>query len=195
MSELRLFIAVPIPSRVKDSLKGYMLDLQASLSFQKWVHPDDLHITLKFLGGTPVKMKEKLEEQLASLANGLSTFHLSVGELGAFGKPAAPGVLQAGVHGDTDALKHMHRRVEQLAAAHGFAPEERPYKPHITLARRYVGSEPFQRLWTQEAVLPASGSWSWEVNEIVLYQSHLGRRPMYHALHTFPLQGQPALRK
>jgi RNA 2',3'-cyclic 3'-phosphodiesterase len=150
---------------------------------------------LKFLGGTPVKTKEALEEQLALLAGSMSSFRLTVGELGAFGKPSAPSVLQTGVHGDTDALKGLHKRVEQLAAAQGFAPEDRPYKPHITLARRYVGAEPYQRLWTQEAVLPESGSWSWEVKEMVLYQSHLGRRPMYQVLHSFPLQGQTVLRK
>jgi RNA 2',3'-cyclic 3'-phosphodiesterase len=195
MPDLRLFVAVPLDPRVRDSLKRWTLDLRKDWPFQKWVHPDDLHITLKFLGSTSSQRKDQLIDLLQGAASELHGFRLEIGALGAFGKPSMPSVLQAGLRGELETLRALQKRVEQAAAGLGFEPESRAYQPHVTLARRYQGQEPFQRRWTEEASLPADSTWSWDVSSFTLYQSHLSRSPMYEALHTFPLQtsSQPSV--
>ncbi|TBL70065.1 RNA 2',3'-cyclic phosphodiesterase [Paenibacillus thalictri] len=189
MSEhFRLFIAVPVSTEVKLGLKTICEPLKERLlSFQKWVHPEDMHITVQFLGNTPEDKLPAIRSHLESIAAGTAPLHLITGDLGVFGKPSSPSILWAGVKGDTDRLETLHRQVEQAMQQHGYEPEDRAYSPHITLARRYQGNAPFNR---QEGLSQAYSPLVWTADRLALYRSHLNRTPMYEMLYAFALNHQ-----
>lgn len=182
---IRLFAAVPVDRHIRRILEQAAGKLRAGSSFHKWAHPADYHITLKFLGDTSLDRADQVKEALAAAAAGRRPFLLELRQIGVFGPSSAPSILWAGVAGDTDALRLVQQGAEQELAKHGFAAEDRPYRPHITLARRYTGSVPFQREHLPEIEL--NGTWT--ADRIVLYRSHLGNSPMYEEIESFALDG------
>jgi 2'-5' RNA ligase len=183
---VRLFVGVPLSGAVRKVLESWRETVRAELPFQKWTHPEDVHITLFFLGDTPRATAQALEAELRHIAAATEPFELRIEGLGVFGAPAAPNILWAGVAGDTAALGELQRRVAAACARQGFEAEARAYRPHVTLARRYRGSGPFRRAALQAA--PPAGGWpTWQVQDIVLYLSHLGRSPAYEPLGVYRL--------
>jgi 2'-5' RNA ligase len=183
---VRLFVGVPLSGAVRKVLESWRETVRAELPFQKWTHPEDVHITLFFLGDTPRATAQALETELRPIAAATEPFELRIEGLGVFGAPAAPNILWAGVAGDTAALGELQRRVAAACARQGFEAEARAYRPHVTLARRYRGSGPFRRAALQAA--PPAGGWpTWQVQDIVLYLSHLGRSPAYEPLGVYRL--------
>jgi 2'-5' RNA ligase len=183
----RLFVAVPLPDNVRDALRKLSGKLRDEIPFHKWTHPDDLHITVQFLGETPETKLGDLRETLRDVAIAHCSFPLSLSELDAFGPPSRPSVLWAGLKGATDALSAVQRSVVTAMEQHGYEPESRPYRPHITLARRYDGSRSFGK----EALAPFENelrSLEWDADRLVLYRSHLGRTPMYEAFEQLPFR-------
>lgn len=185
-ADIRLFVAVPLPDDIRRLLQTLSRKLQGELPFHKWTHPDDLHITVQFLGETPPAKLEALKASLSDAAATHPSFPLSLAGLGAFGPPARPSILWAGLKGDTGALEAMHRAVVSSTAQHGYEAEDRPFRPHITLARRYNGSRTFSRAALVPFEKDLQGS-EWMADRLVLYRSHLGRTPMYEAVAEFPL--------
>lgn len=199
----RLFIAVPLDRPVRSSLAGLSGKLKPQFAFRKWTHPEDYHITLQFLGDTDGTTEGRIKAALVQIARRFSAFSLVIEGLGTFGAPAAPKVLYAGVKGDLPALSRLQSAVVEAMEPLGFAREERPYTPHLTLARKYTGSGPFSADRLAAAAGEAAGSSAagcpappldLAVREIVLYASHLGKSPMYEPVAVFPLQGANELK-
>ncbi|MCY9658024.1 RNA 2',3'-cyclic phosphodiesterase [Paenibacillus anseongense] len=180
----RLFVGIRLPQETQRELALVAAALKERLPFQKWTHPQDVHVTLSFLGDASAEKAQALAHDLRQLAAAALPLTLHADGLGVFGPPAAPSVLWAGVAGDLDALAALQREVAGACARQGFPAEARAYRPHLTLARRYrLAAEPFSRASLAGAPsLPA-----WRVEDIVLYRSHLGRQPSYEPLGVFPL--------
>jgi 2'-5' RNA ligase len=165
--------------------------LKPKLSFRKWVHPDDLHITVQFLGDTPAPRIPDIQEQTASVLRDIASFQLKLTGIGAFGSPASPRVLWAGLGG---VLQQLHFLQSQLSGALkllGFMPEDRLYRPHLTLARTYTGTERPDMVSAIREAESALGDTAWTVDHIALYRTHMGRRPMYEAVARLPLSAGP----
>lgn len=187
---VRLFVAVPLPDTLKAEIGAAMSGLKQRLSFRKWVHPDDLHITLKFIGEAPPSAIGAIETALERVAARSTPFPLALAGIGTFGAGPAPRVLWLGLGGRLEPLKALQSDVERQLASLGYEPEGRPYAPHITLARQYGGSAPMPR----EALKDAAGLGpeadadtpprQWTVDRIALYRSHFGRSPMYEPIRT-----------
>lgn len=191
MSEnIRLFTAISLPERVRDAVRNGVSDRMAALPFKRRTHPDDWHITLHFIGDCAPADVPRLEAAIRESAAASAPFTLSLSGIGTFGNAAAPAVLWLGVGGEQMRLERLHRALgEQLERTGLFRPDSRPYRPHLTLARKYAGTGP---LAADDAVWPEpsdAGALSWEVRDIVLYRSHLGRSPMYEPLAVAPLGG------
>ncbi|TDG00502.1 RNA 2',3'-cyclic phosphodiesterase [Paenibacillus piri] len=190
MTRPRLFLALPLDQEQRSWLRRLREELQPALPFQKWVHTDDLHITLKFLGETETVAVSAISSLMRGLAAASSPLALSLQRFGTFGKPSAPSILWIGVGGDMDALRHLHAQSEKAMESAGFAPDNRSYSPHLTVARNYAGAAAFSKagLASAEQMLAAhSTGMHWTVEQIILYRSHLGRTPMYEAVDRFPL--------
>lgn len=186
MSENRYFIAVPLPDELKRQLFEWCEKRRRSFPFRRWVYKEDYHITLKYLGACDEQRLTRVKEQLMQvrLDDQQQDFKLAVSGIGTFGRADRPRILWAGVSGDTDVLHHLHGKIEAAMQAVDFSPEDRPYRPHITLAKHYTGESFIGRQFgTVGDGMPA-----WEVRSIVLYRTDLQRVPLYIAEEEYSLR-------
>ncbi|NBD27916.1 RNA 2',3'-cyclic phosphodiesterase [Paenibacillus glycinis] len=138
-----MFIAVPLPDALKRMLGLRLSELRGKLDFRKWTNEADLHVTLQFLGVAAADRLPELKSALAAVAARQQPFGLSIVGAGTYGLPERPRVLWAGIGGELDRLRELQREIVEATAPLGFAAEDRPYSPHLTLARRYAGEEAF----------------------------------------------------
>jgi 2'-5' RNA ligase len=134
--ELRLFIACELPQDWLSALEDASRTLAKSgLGALRWVRPEGMHLTLKFLGDAGRHLLPDLRAGLETACGGQTSFSLNLIGLGTFGGRRGVRVLWAGVEGNTKALQNLQRRVDDAVAELGFARDPRPYSPHLTLAR------------------------------------------------------------
>jgi 2'-5' RNA ligase len=183
--EPRLFVAVPLPAEVRERLSALCAELKQRWDFSRWVHREDYHITVQFLGNCDLDQMERIIAELSSLSEHQPPFILRLQGIGTFGRPEQPRILWAGVDGDLAALHDLQEKVVRLLTPIGFPPEDRPYRPHVTVARKCLSSG-FPPRPDQLVRLGSEVETSWTVEEIVLYETRLGQRPMYHAVRRFP---------
>lgn len=134
----------------------------------RWTAPDQLHLTLRFLGDTPATAVAPLLAALKGALSGVDAVHLRLGPLGFFPNRARPQVLWVAVEDDSESLVGLQLRVEAAVNALGFAVETRPYRPHLTLGRIKRGVRPPDD-W---ACTPRSLEFA--VRAVELVQSRLG---------------------
>ncbi len=132
----RLFVAVELDGDVQQALNRLQHDLQRHrLLGLRWVRPEGVHLTLKFLGETPRDKVASVVEALSSSTAGVAPHELSLGTLGTFGSRNAPRVLWVDLEGDLALLLRLQEQVERALRALGFPAENRRFSPHLTLAR------------------------------------------------------------
>jgi 2'-5' RNA ligase len=181
MNTSRLFIAVPIAPEIKQGISEFSEQWKPKTSFQKWVHPDDLHITLKFIGSTDDSKIEEIVRRVREVSQSCADFALAVKGIGTFGRPGAPQILWAGVGGATDRLKSLQTAIESEMIPLGYAAENRAYSPHVTIARKYAGSVKFDRAML-ESMTERFLEMEWNVKHIAVYKTHMNRAPMYEEI-------------
>ena len=133
---LRSFIAVEIPAEIQSAIANCTASLQKALPkpLIRWVTPQNLHLTLKFLGDTSPANLERLAEVLKVEVAAHGAFSMSVGRLDAFPTSRRPRVIWVGLEAPP-ALLTLQRGVEAAAAKLGYSPDERPFSPHLTIGR------------------------------------------------------------
>jgi 2'-5' RNA ligase len=130
---MRLFVALDIPEETRTSLAALVSQLRPACRTARWVRLEGLHITLKFIGGTPAEKLEGIKAALASLPR-RDPIALKFRGLGFFPDARRPRVLWAGVESGAG-LAALAEAVEASLAALGLPPEARKFSPHLTLAR------------------------------------------------------------
>ncbi|WP_152392251.1 RNA 2',3'-cyclic phosphodiesterase [Paenibacillus guangzhouensis] len=180
----RLFIAVGLGEAASMELERWQAEAEQILSFAKWVHPEDYHITVQFLGDTRQEVFDQLVPALKEAVRQIEPFTLELSGTGTFGTASAPRVLWAGVRGDIPALENVVEAVLDVTKPLGFMPEDRPYRPHITMARKYRGHEEFNIDSTH--VLQPMEEIAWSVDHLVIYKTHLDKKPMYEKRALIP---------
>lgn len=144
--QIRCFIAIELPEEAKKGLARLKEELERDEhKFVKWVEPGGIHLTLKFLGNIPAKRVTEITEAIGKAAQGISRFHLEISGLGAFPSLRQARVFWVGISGEVDKLSRLQRDIDSALAARGFAKEERPFVPHLTLARIKQGASPADR--------------------------------------------------
>ncbi len=131
---MRLFVAVNLPDAERQALAEALSGLSRGTLPVRWTARDGLHITLKFLGDVDDALAVPLGAALAPALAGVKPFDLSLGGFGAFPSLEQPRVLWVGVERHP-ALELLANDVERALAGFGFAPELRPFQPHITVGR------------------------------------------------------------
>jgi 2'-5' RNA ligase len=128
---MRLFIAVDLPTELRKELGNVQKALEPLTESARWVSPESIHITLKFLGEVPEKLVEDIHTALAGLS--WKPFTVTVRGVGFFPGNRSPRVFWAGMEAPTmqDLAEEIDSRMERL----GFDKEKRAFRPHITLAR------------------------------------------------------------
>lgn len=179
---MRLFIAVGLDEVIRQNLSKAQERLRSARCSVKWVQPELMHITLRFLGEVEEQRIPQLQEVMAAAASGIAPFGLAVVGLGAFPERGAPRVLWAGVR-DNGSLATLNHRLEEGLRRLGFAPEERPFSPHLTIGR-VKDPRGANALRGPLAAEGASEFGSCTISELVLMQSVLSPAgPTYTPLH------------
>jgi 2'-5' RNA ligase len=136
MARLRTFIAVDLGPTIRDRLVALQETLGRSGGDIKWVEPDNLHVTLLFLGEVEDRTVATLCQAVADCCAGQDAFSLSVASVGCFPNPRRPRILWAGIGEGADKLVALHDALEPPLLALGcYRREERQYTPHVTLGR------------------------------------------------------------
>jgi 2'-5' RNA ligase len=136
MSVIRAFIAVDLTPEVQDCLKQISSQLKNEMGDVpiRWVAPENIHLTLKFLGDVSTNNIEVLTELLEAETANQKPMVISVGGIGAFPKIRNPRVIWVGIEAPAE-LVALHRTIDSQTARIGYAPDRRPFSPHLTLGR------------------------------------------------------------
>lgn len=137
METIRTFIAIVLPESVIRQLAQVQrqLERQTPPESVRWVKPEGIHLTLKFLGDTPVGKLDAIRAALGEVASRASPCAFTVGGLGCFPNARRPRVLWVGVQPMGEELISLQREVERAMEPLGFPPEGRDFTPHLTLGR------------------------------------------------------------
>lgn len=131
---IRTFIALPLPEAVKDTLQQAIVALKGRID-ARWVRPEAMHLTLKFLGDIEEDLVPELAAGLDRLCAGTPPLHFTLAGLGAFPGTRRARVIWAGLEGDTAEVITLAAEVDRLCVRFGLPAEARPFRPHITLGR------------------------------------------------------------
>lgn len=176
---MRLFIAIDIPEDLKKSFAQLRTDIPGA----RWVPPEQIHLTLAFLGDVEEAVGETLRGELARIR--VPSFTLRPAGNGCFPGVRRPRVLWVGLRPEPRLLG-LAAAVHHAVLACGLPLEERPFAPHITLARLKLPAAP-----EVAAFLERGGERRFPpfpVREFTLFQSRLQASGAQHVpLHTFPL--------
>jgi 2'-5' RNA ligase len=169
---IRSFVALDIPRKTQEALAALTLELRKTGAAVSWVKADRVHLTLKFLGSVPPEQIETIQEALLSVAASSPPFRLQPAGCGAFPTIKQMRVVWVGLRGDEQALAALQKSVEAALAPLGFAPEDRPFRAHLTLGR-VKGRQHLRSL--QEALVGHQEfeAEAFDVKELVLYKSEL----------------------
>lgn len=177
------FYAVQLPIEIKKSLHECCNELKSSLNFKRWVHYKDYHITLAFLGHAPEEQLTLSVEKIRHALADEKAFSLTIDRFGTFGKRDFPRIFWAGVE-EEPKLSSLRDIVFNECIATQFELDKRPFHPHITVARNWIGGEKFS-LGTN----PLKGkSLTFLADKVVLYQTHLDKNPKYEEIEVFQLR-------
>lgn len=135
MEAIRSFIAIEISADIRQRLKESLADFAQTGADVKWVRPEAIHLTLKFLGSISQETLEKIARALQPLVEGWKPFQLRVQGVGCFPGIRNPRVIWVGLHQEPETVSKLQREIESKTAEFGFVPEGRPFQPHLTLGR------------------------------------------------------------
>jgi 2'-5' RNA ligase len=177
---LRLFAAVEIPEEIRGALAEAVAPVRERFPKARWVPIQNQHVTMKFLGSTYPRLVEWVTETVSSVAREHEPLDTRVEGLGAFPNARRARVLWAGLDDDERRLARLAASLDE-ALAKEFAPEQRAFTPHLTVARfdPPAGLEPLEVAFESEP---------FQIDRLVLFRSHLRRpAPVYEPIGLFPL--------
>lgn len=193
MGHIRAFLALPLPPEVREYLNILQQGLRPFLPPVSWIRPENIHVTVKFFGSIPPSLVDQLFEALRDLGSQVSPFLLNIQGLGVFPHSRSPRVLWAGLTGAVDRLINLHEHLQITLEPLGFPIEEKPFHPHVTLAR--IKSD-----WAKVGAALTTGGLlkseevvgSFVVDRMVLYRSEtFSSGPRYETLWSISFGGSP----
>ena len=180
---MRVFVALDIDDAIRQRLQLFLDGVRGFAPDARWVRPESMHVTLKFIG-------EKAAEAVADIRQRLSGIRAGVVEVsfrgyGFFPTARAPRVFWVAIEAGPQ-LAALAKSVDEAVATLGVPKEEHAFSPHLTLARRGGSGAPswrkgdatnhsFQRLQEKLAAMPAPEFGTMTAREFFLYESQLGR--------------------
>jgi 2'-5' RNA ligase len=176
----RLFVGIPFPEDVRAALAG----LCAGLPGAKWVAPENMHLTLRFIGEVCKDDAADIDHALGRIS--APAFDLVIAGIGCFQTGRKVRILWAGIEKEP-LLFRLQEKVESAVVRAGFEPERRKFKAHLTLARFRNGAP--DRVGAFIENHNRFGAGPFPVDYFTLYRSHLGNAgPHYEVLAEYPLE-------
>ena len=197
---MRIFIGIDLDPEVRARIERFLEGVEGFAPEARWVRPESLHITLKFIGEQPPERVEGMTERLRRVESG--AFEIRVGGYGFFPTTKAPRIFWIGI-GAGPQLAELAESIDIATAELGIPREDRPFSPHLTLARTGAGRSsgspkqqksngPKAKFAVLEKRLAVMGDLDFgkmTAREFILYQSQLSPRgSKYTKLQRFPVK-------
>jgi RNA 2',3'-cyclic 3'-phosphodiesterase len=180
---MRLFIALDIDESIRERIQRFLQDVRDFAPDARWVRPESLHVTLKFIGEKPDESVAEIQQALSTIE--ARTLEISFRSYGFFPTPKSARVFWIGIT-PPNQLGKLASTIDETTFALGIPRETHPYRPHLTLARAGSGSgvprrqkadkhnRSFQRLQEKLASRSTLEFGTMAAREFFLYQSKLG---------------------
>ncbi len=182
---MRTFIAIELPKEIKDALARLQEKLKSTGADVKWVEPDNIHLTLKFLGEIDEQKLDKIALILENIAKDKSSFHICISSIGAFPRNSSPRVIWVGIDKGDKETKEIAKQLEEKIQKIGIPKEDRSFSSHITIGRTRSAlnlQKLVQELKTLENDLGIKGM-EFDATKITLFKSTLTPKgPIYEVL-------------
>jgi 2'-5' RNA ligase len=189
---MRTFIAVPTTAEVRARVAALIERLNRAGASVKWVRPEQVHFTLKFLGEVDDELTPEVCNRVTEVARGVAPFHLHVQGVGAFPRRSRPRTIWLGAAEGEQQMVVLHGAIDKALLPMGFRREQRHFVPHLTVGRLRSGSPQVDAL---AALLERNVDYhggTMPVQELVVMASFLDRSgPTYQPLGRMTLRGGP----
>lgn len=172
MESLRTFIALPLPASVRDHIRTLQDGLRTKGFRMRWAKPENIHLTLKFLGNVAPGDIDGIAGAMAETVRFTPAIHLGAKGLGVFPGINRPRVLWVGLKGETGSLIEIQKRLDEHLEAVGFPRDTRAFKGHLTIAR-VKGRLNSKALAEAMAAFGEVESAPFTAEEMILYRSEL----------------------
>jgi len=195
---MRVFVAIDLDNEVRDKIARFLDGVRGFTPDARWVRPESLHVTLKFIGEKPTDFVTKVTEALSAIR--VAPVEIAFRDYGFFPTAKSARVFWAGLHAGPE-LQKLAEAVDGVTASLGVEKEQHAFSPHLTLARKSGGSgtprrqkgdgpnRVFQNLQEKLAALPEPEFGTMTAREFFLYQSQLSPKgSRYTKLQSFPLR-------
>lgn len=186
---IRSFIAIEINQKTRENIGEWIVKLCKTEADVKWVEPENLHVTLKFLGYIKDEEVVDISKAIKESVQDICPFSLSIEGLGAFPDLKRPNVVFVNIKEADKNLATLHTRLDERLSSFGIKRENRRYEPHLTIGR--VRSRKNTNLLTHEIESNKAIFFGQElVESIALMMSELSPEgPRYSRLDTIALKG------
>lgn len=147
MEPIRTFIAIELTDALHHALASVQTQFKRDRAarFVRWVAPENIHITLKFLGDVDADQLPAVQRAIADACADTAPFALTLGGAGAFPNTRRPNVVWIGTRGQVEIAARLAQKMDDACAALNFARDERPFAPHLTLGRVKRDASPSER--------------------------------------------------
>jgi RNA 2',3'-cyclic 3'-phosphodiesterase len=170
MYTTRCFIAVPLSPPASSVARRLVTQLQQQVPNVKWMRPEEMHITVKFLGELDNRDLLRVGEELRRACAEVEPFSASLEGLGTFPKNKTPRVIWAGVQGGREYFEQLYHQLDQALVELGVPQEGKAYTPHLTLGRVGKGVDMDLLMRSLQRAAPEMKG-TFEVDEVVLFTS------------------------
>ncbi len=183
----RLFTGIKI--KQSDKIYNVLDEFNSTLAGEQinWVKKENLHITLKFFGNTPIKEIPVIKQSLQTVANNCDSFQISINGCGTFGSSKFPRVIWLGINPEPKLIS-LYKNLNETLAEKGYEQENRNFSPHLTLGRiKHINNkhvlDSLINKYQDELFLIQ------DIFEFCLFESILEKNgPKYRVLETFNLK-------
>lgn len=175
MKPVRTFVAVELTPEIRGRANQLIGKLRRIVADVRWVEPENLHLTLKFLGEVEVLEIPRVCAAVAAAVEDFSPFELEIVGAGAFPDLVRPRTVWLGVGEGTDGMVALHERLQAALAPLGFREEGRRFRPHVTLGR-VRDSEEDSRFTQAFAELGDYSAGGMIVGDVTIFSSELSRQ-------------------
>lgn len=183
---MRAFIAIGLPKGIKDSLGRLQQKLKKAGADVKWVEPENIHLTLKFLGEIDEQTKDRISSKIEELCQGTKQFSVALSSCGAFPSNQSPRVIWTGINQGDNEVKRIAGKIEEFLSVIGISKENREFSSHITIGRTRSGKNrrELAELLDSLALKPLEEQFL--VSKITLFKSTLTPAgPIYEVIREF----------
>jgi 2'-5' RNA ligase len=179
---IRSFLAIELPKGILNKIEEIELDLRSTHADVRWVNPEKIHLTLKFFGNIEESMIDSILKSIEEPTQNTNPFSLKVRGIGAFPNLKNPRVIWMGLVDGKEVLASFQKQIDNQLREIGFQPENRPFRPHLTLGRMKSSRGREELAGTMEKYKEEEFG-DLQVERVVLFKSDLRPTgPIYTAL-------------